>query len=175
MGNLPHVWLTRVLHTPIYLATVRAANGYEFAKTIDAMLVVTPRLKIPLREFRFTFARSSGPGGQNVNKVNSKATLRWSVSSSRSLPEGVRHRFVARYRRQINSEGELVMTSQRFRDAGRNVADCLEKLRKMLGEVAVAPKRRKPTKPTAGSVRRRLEEKRRRSRKKDSRRNPPED
>ena len=139
------------------------------------MLVVSPKLKIPLREFRFTFARSSGPGGQHVNKVNTKATLRWSVSSSRSLPEGVRGRFVARYRRRITSEGELVLTSQRFRDAGRNVADCLEKLRNMLGEVAVAPKRRKPTKPTAASVRRRLEQKRRRSKKKDSRRNPPED
>ena len=138
------------------------------------MLVVTPRLKIPLREFRFTFARSSGPGGQNVNKVNTKATLRWPVSTSRSLPEGVRRRFVARYRRRITSEGELVMTSQRFRDAGRNVADCLEKLRQMLAEAAVAPKRRKPTKPTAGSVRRRLDAKRRRSKKKDSRRNPPE-
>ena len=139
------------------------------------MLVVTPRLKIPLREFRFTFARSSGPGGQNVNKVNSKATLRWPVGSSSSLPEGVRRRFVARYRRRITSEGELVLTSQRFRDAGRNVADCLEKLRKMLAEVAVAPKRRKPTKPSAASVRRRLEEKRRQSKKKKSRRNPPED
>ena len=138
------------------------------------MLVVTPKLKIPLREFRFTFARSSGPGGQHVNKVNTKATLRWPVSSSRSLPEGVRRRFLARYRRRITSQGELVLTSQRFRDAGRNVADCLEKLRKMLAEVAVAPKRRKPTRPTAASVRRRLEEKRRRSRKKESRRNPPE-
>ena len=139
------------------------------------MLVVTPRLKIPLREFRFTFARSSGPGGQHVNKVNTKATLRWSISSSRSLPEGVRQRFLARYRRRITADGELVMTSQRFRDAGRNVADCLEKLRNMLAEVAVAPKRRKPTKPTAGSVRRRLEQKRRLSKKKDSRRRPPED
>ena len=138
------------------------------------MLVVTPRLKIPLREFRFTFARSSGPGGQHVNKVNTKATLRWSVSSSRSLSEGVRRRFVARYRRRITSKGELVLTSQRFRDAGRNVADCLEKLRNMLAEVAAAPKRRKPTRPTAGSVRRRLEEKRRRSKKKESRRNRPE-
>lgn len=139
------------------------------------MLVVTPRLKIPLREFRFTFARSSGPGGQHVNKVNTKATLRWSVGSSSSLPEGVRQRFYARYRRRITSDGELVMTSQRFRDAGRNVADCLEKLRNMLAEVAVAPKRRKPTKPTAGSIRRRLEQKRRQSKKKDSRRKPPED
>ena len=139
------------------------------------MLVVTPKLKIPLREFRFTFARSSGPGGQNVNKVNSKATLRWNVTSSRSLPEGVRARFLARYGRRITSDGEFVMTSQRFRDAGRNVADCLEKLRKMLAEVAVAPRARRPTKPTAGSVRRRLDQKRKHSQKKRLRRQLGED
>ena len=134
------------------------------------MLVVNARLKIPLREFRFTFARSSGPGGQNVNKLNTKATLRWPVLGSRSLPEPVRKRFLARYRRRVTAEGDLLITSQRFRDAGRNVADCLEKLRQMLAEVAVAPKVRKATRPTRASVRRRLDNKRRQSRKKQSRR-----
>jgi len=139
------------------------------------MLVVTPRLKIPLREFRFTFARSSGPGGQNVNKLNTKATLRWPVLRSGSLPEPVRKRFLARYRRRVTAEGDLLITSQRFRDAGRNVADCLEKLRQMLAEVAVAPKVRKATRPTRASVRRRLEDKRKRSRKKQSRRRVTDD
>jgi ribosome-associated protein len=130
------------------------------------MLVVNSRLKIPLREFQFTFARSSGPGGQNVNKVSSKATLRWPVLTTRSLPEPVRERFLAKYRRRVTAQGDLRITSQRFRDAGRNVADCLEKLREMLAQVAVAPKRRRPTKPTAASVRRRLDQKRKHSRKK---------
>ena len=138
------------------------------------MLVVNSRLKIPLREFQFTFSRSSGPGGQNVNKLNTKALLRWAVVRSPSLSESVRKRLLSRYRRRVTSEGDLLVCSQRFRDAGRNVADCLEKLRTMLAEVAVAPKRRKPTKPTAGSVRRRLENKRRKSKKKESRRQPPE-
>jgi ribosome-associated protein len=134
------------------------------------MLVVNPRLRIPLREFRFTFARSSGPGGQNVNKVSTKATLRWAVLASRSLPEPVRKRLLAKHRRRVTTQGDLLISSQRFRDAGRNVADCLEKLRKMLAEAAATPKRRKPTRPTRASVRRRLDQKRRHSRKKHLRR-----
>jgi ribosome-associated protein len=134
------------------------------------MLVVNSWLKIPLREFEFTFARSSGPGGQNVNKVNTKATLRWPVAASPSLPDDVRDRLMARYRRRITSSGDLLITSQRFRDAGRNVADCIEKLRALLAEVASPPRKRKPTKPTRGSVRRRLEQKRKQSQKKQLRR-----
>jgi ribosome-associated protein len=137
------------------------------------MLIVNARLRIPLREFRFTFARSSGPGGQNVNKLNTKATLRWAVVSTPSLPEAVRARFLAKYANRVNAEGELVLTSQRFRDAGRNVADCLEKLRGMLAEVASPPKRRRATKPTRASRQRRLGEKRRQSEKKRLRRPPP--
>ncbi len=134
------------------------------------MLMVTARLKIPLREFRFTFSRSSGPGGQNVNKLNTKAQLRWPVMESPSLSEAVRRRLLAKYGRRITSDGDFLVTSQRFRDAGRNVADCLEKLRAMLAEVAVAPKYRKPTRPTRSSVHRRLENKRKHSRKKQQRR-----
>ena len=137
------------------------------------MLVVNARLKIPLREITFTFVRSSGPGGQNVNKVSSKAQLRWPITESPSLPEAVRRRFLAQFARRINHEGELILTSQRFRDAGRNVADCLEKLRAMLAEVAQPPRPRKPTRPTAGSVRRRLDDKRKQSRKKENRRSRP--
>ncbi len=136
------------------------------------MLTVTPDIRVPLREFHFTFSRSSGPGGQNVNKVNTKATLRWSVAATKSLPEGMRERFTAKYRRRITSEGDLLVISQRFRDQGRNVADCLEKLREMLLSVSVAPKPRKRTKPSRGSVKRRLEGKRRRAKTKQLRRRP---
>jgi ribosome-associated protein len=136
------------------------------------MLVVTPRLKIPLREFRFTFARSSGPGGQNVNKLNTKATLRWPIRSSSSVPEAVKLRFMAKFGRRVTSEGDLVITSQRFRNAGRNVADCLERLRSMLAEVATGPKPRKPTRRTQASIRRRLDRKRKHAQKKQLRRDP---
>jgi ribosome-associated protein len=134
------------------------------------MLVITTQFRIPLREFEFTYARSGGPGGQNVNKVNSKATLRWAVATSSSVPDDIRRRFFARYGRRLTAEGELLIVSQRFRDAGRNTADCLEKLREMLAAVAVAPKVRRPTKPSRGSQRRRLDTKRRRSSQKSSRR-----
>jgi ribosome-associated protein len=136
------------------------------------MLVVNSRLRIPLREFHFSFSRSSGAGGQNVNKVNTKATLRWDVVGTSSLPEAVRERFMKRYARRLTNDGELVLTSQRFRDQGRNVADCLEKLRAMLLEVATPPRPRRPTKPTRASVERRLTQKHRTGERK-KRRQPP--
>jgi ribosome-associated protein len=133
------------------------------------MLIVSSQLRIPLREFEFTFARSGGPGGQNVNKVNSKALLRWRVTASRSLPEPVRQRLMARLRRRITAEGDLLVASQRFRDAGRNAAECLEKLRQMLAAAAAPPRPRKSTRPTRSSVRRRIQDKRRHSQKKQGR------
>lgn len=133
------------------------------------MLVITSHLQIPLREFEFTFSRSSGPGGQNVNKVNTKALLRWSVTTSSSLPEAVRHRLLAKYGRRITVEGDLLVVSQRFRDAGRNTADCLEKLRAMIAEAAEPVRPRRPTRPTRSSVRRRIDNKRRQSQKKQGR------
>jgi ribosome-associated protein len=135
------------------------------------MLIITPHLQIPLREFEFTFSRSSGPGGQNVNKVNTKALLRWPVARSSALTEPVRLRLLARFRRRITVEGDLLIASQRFRDAGRNAADCLEKLRQILVEAAVPSRPRKPTRPTRSSVRRRVENKRRLSQKKQLRGN----
>jgi ribosome-associated protein len=134
------------------------------------MLVVNSRISIPMSEFQFSFARSSGPGGQNVNKVNSKAMLRWRVLESGSLPGDVRDRLLTRYGTRITGEGDLIVSSQRFRDQGRNVSDCLEKLREMLAAIAAPPKRRRPTKPSRAAVARRIETKQKRSRQKQMRR-----
>jgi ribosome-associated protein len=137
---------------------------------VGLMLVVNSRISIPQAELHWTFVRSSGPGGQNVNKVNSKAVLRWNPRDSATLPPEVRKRFLARYASRITSEGDLVVTSQRFRDQGRNVDDALDKLRAMLLAVAVAPKRRKATRPSRASVERRIETKQAQGRKKKMRR-----
>lgn len=139
------------------------------------MLTVNQHIQIPDAEFEWTYARSSGPGGQNVNKVSSKAVLRWNVLASSSLPPEVRARFLSRFGSRLTSDGDLLITSQRYRDQGRNTADALEKLTAMLSQIARPPKRRRPTRPTQGSVTRRLESKQARSRTKQARRRPTEE
>jgi ribosome-associated protein len=141
----------------------------------DRALVVSPRLRIPLSEFEFSFVRSSGPGGQNVNKVNSKAVLRWQALASPSLPADVRERLLARYRPRLTADGEMLIVSQRYRDQGRNVEDCLGKLRELLATVSVAPKKRRPTRPGRAAKQRRLDSKRAESQKKNLRRKPDRD
>jgi ribosome-associated protein len=136
------------------------------------ILEVTPRIRIPCGEFEWGVARSSGPGGQNVNKVNSKVMLRWPLLVSEGLPNDVRDRFVAAYKRRMTTEGDLVLSSERFRDQQKNVGDCMEKLRGLLLAVAVAPKPRRISKPSKASKRRRVEAKRQRTEVKQ-RRQPP--
>ena len=136
------------------------------------MLEVAPGLVIPKREFTFQFARSGGPGGQNVNKVNTKAVLRWNVVESPSLPGAVRHRFLSRYKNRINDDGELVLSSERYRSQSRNCEDCLEKVREMVAAVRLPPKVRRKTKPTRAAKARRMDSKKRQSQKKQSRRRP---
>ena len=139
------------------------------------MLNVNNKISVPLREFEFTFSRSSGPGGQNVNKLNTKALLRWRVTTTPSLPIGVRTRFLEKYRRRITGDGDILITSQRFRDQGRNVADCLAKLRDMILTVESPPKTRRATKPSRGSKIRRRKAKEINSKKKQMRKPPSRD
>jgi ribosome-associated protein len=129
-------------------------------------------LNIPLSEFDLHYARSSGPGGQNVNKVNSKVVLYWSIHESPSVPEPVKQRFLARFAHRLTVDGVLVLGSDKFRDQKRNVDDCLEKLGAMLTEVATPPKPRKKTKPSRGSKERRLTGKRQQAEKKQRRQKP---
>ena len=140
-----------------------------------ATLRITARLAIPLAEFRFTFVRSSGPGGQNVNKVNSKAVLRWAVAKSPSLPEDVRERFLSRCARRVNDRGELLITSQRYRDQAKNEQDCLAKLQSLLSAVATPPRKRKKTRPPKAAREARLRDKRVTAEKKRRRGRPPDE
>ena len=134
------------------------------------MLEINERYAIPDDELTFTFARSGGPGGQNVNKVSSKAVLRWDLAANTSLPEEVKVRLRGQERRRVTTEGELIVTSQAYRDQERNKQDCLDRLADMVRRALVVPKARKATKPTRGSKRRRLAEKRHRSATKEGRR-----
>jgi ribosome-associated protein len=136
------------------------------------MLHVNSRIQIPDDEFEWSFVRSGGPGGQNVNKVASKAVLRWNLAASPSLPDDVKARLRARQHKRINENGELILSSQRYRDQGRNVEDCREKLCAMLREAVAVPKPRRPTRPSRGSREARLREKKRRSAVKQTRRRP---
>ena len=136
------------------------------------LLTINHSLAIPLSEFAFEFARSGGPGGQNVNKVNSKATLRWKPAESPSLPPMARDRLVQTVATRLTREGELLITSQLTRDQGRNVADCLAKVRELVLGALHPPKIRRPSRPTLGSQQRRVESKVRRSTTKQLRRKP---
>jgi ribosome-associated protein len=135
------------------------------------MLIINEDIQISLEEFQFSYVRSSGPGGQNVNKVASKAVLRWDPSQSNLLQESALNRFRTLFPRCLTNGGEIVIASQRTRDALKNKADCLEKLRKMLECATKEPKRRIPTRPTKNSIKRRLENKSKTSLKKQNRKN----
>jgi ribosome-associated protein len=134
------------------------------------MLAINSSLAIPDHELQMTFSRSSGPGGQNVNKVASKATLHFAVRTSPSLPEDVRQRFLERYASRITVAGDVVIHSDAFRDQPRNIQACRDKLREMIAAVLRPPKKRRPTKPTKGSKARRLADKKSRSQLKEGRR-----
>lgn len=139
------------------------------------MLKINERLAIPLEEFRWEFSRSGGPGGQNVNKVNSKVLLRWNPGTSPSLPLAVRTRLLEAVSGRLTSEGELLVTSQATRDQARNLQDCLDKVRTLVLSIATPPKLRRPTKPTRSSQIRRTHEKTKRSETKRGRRTPEAD
>jgi ribosome-associated protein len=139
------------------------------------MIEINSHIRIPDEEIEWSFARSGGPGGQNVNKVSSKAVLRWNVNASPEVPAEVKARLHELYGGQITTEGELIITSQKTRDQSRNREDCLEKLREMVRHATFKPRPRKATRATRGSRERRLAAKRRQSTRKQSRRGPSAD
>jgi ribosome-associated protein len=127
------------------------------------MIQVTPRIAVDESELEESFVRASGPGGQNVNKVETAVQLRFDVRHSPSLPEGVRLRLERLAGRRLTQDGVLVLTAQRFRTQERNRQDALERLLALIREAAVPPVPRRATKPTLASRQRRLEGKARRS------------
>lgn len=126
-------------------------------------------LSIPDSEFKFTFSRSSGAGGQNVNKVNSRATLIWDMENSPSISSFVKDRFRTKFKRFI-ADDLVSISSQKERSQLQNIEDCKNKLHEYLAEVEFPPKPRRNTKPTKGSVKKRLETKKKDSQTKKLRR-----
>ena len=132
-------------------------------------LVVNAEIVIPAVEMRMSFARSAGPGGQNVNKVNTKAILHWQAIATPSLPAPVRRRFLERYANRINNDGELVIAADEHREQSRNLHACYDRLRHMILAVLTPPRRRVKTRPSRGAIERRIKAKQRNSEKKQSR------
>ena len=127
-------------------------------------------ITIPAEALQWQFSRSQGPGGQNVNKTNTKVELRLDLQNVDFLPVGIARRLRLLASSRTTAAGELVITSQRFREQQRNIADCLAKLSDLLAKALVPPTIRRATKPSRASQKRRLDAKRRRSETKQMRR-----
>jgi ribosome-associated protein len=127
------------------------------------MIQITKSISIDEREIKEEFIRSSGPGGQNVNKVATAVQLRFDAAGSSSLPGEVKERLIRLAGRRITTDGVLIITARRFRTQEKNREDALLRLVSLISEACKNPKNRKKTKPTGTSVMLRLKNKRRKS------------
>lgn len=134
-----------------------------------------PDLVIPAAELRVSFARSGGPGGQNVNKVESKVLLRWSPRASAALSDADREWLLERLAKKLTADGDLIVTSDRTRDQGRNREDAEARLHALVNTALVRPKRRRKTRPSAAAREKRIDAKKARGRMKAERRRRPEE
>jgi len=137
------------------------------------MIHVTAHISIDEREIEESFVRSSGPGGQNVNKLSTAVQLRFDVRHSPSLPNDVRARLERLAGSRLTRDGVLVIIAQSHRTQGRNRDDALDRLLELIRRAAVAPIKRSPTKPTRASRERRIEGKKRHARTKRLRQSRP--
>jgi ribosome-associated protein len=139
------------------------------------MIRITPSISIDESEIAETFIRASGPGGQNVNKVESAVQLRFDVRRSPNLPPDVVERLIKLAGRRMTSDGVLVITAQQYRTQDRNRADGMARLIDLIQKASIRPTIRRATRPTLASKKRRLEAKKNRSGVKALRQNRPHD
>jgi ribosome-associated protein len=126
------------------------------------MLVITPDVSIPDEEFEWKFIRSSGPGGQNVNKVASAVQLRFLLPRNVSLPTSARNRLRRLAGQRLVDDGSILISARSERSQDQNRRDALERLAELIRAALIEPKIRKKTRPTLGSKERRIESKKRR-------------
>ncbi len=117
-----------------------------------------PRLTISPEEVEISAIRAQGSGGQNVNKVSNAVHLRFNVATS-SLPEAVRERLLKLGDQRISKDGVVVIKAQKFRSLEKNRSEALRRLQDLVESVAVAPRLRRPTRPSRGAVERRMQSK----------------
>lgn len=115
--------------------------------------------QIPFHEMDFSYARSRGPGGQNVNRTNSAAILRWNLWNSQALTDEMKERLGQKLQGKLTEEGDLVIRSDVHRDQDQNRSECIRRLHEILRKALFVPKKRVATKPTKSSQRKRLESK----------------
>lgn len=131
--------------------------------------VFGPRLRLVAQEIELKYVRSSGKGGQHVNKTSSKAQLSWAIYMNQTLPRDVLVRFAERFQSKIDSHGILHLSSDEYREQSRNAEACLDRLKQMLVSVQYPPKPRIATKPKASAKAKRLQTKKQRGRNKELR------
>ena len=133
-------------------------------------LVLNEHIEIPVSEVSFRFTRSSGPGGQHVNKTSTQVEVTFNLSASPSIPDEDKRWLEERLRSKLDSAGNLRITAQASRSQLQNKSDALERLESTLRLALRRPKKRKPTRPSRAQVERRIEKKKQLAQKKAERR-----
>ena len=142
------------------------------ASAVDNTIIINSELRLPQSEVQYRTTRSSGPGGQHVNKTETQVELSFDVAHSPSLTDAQRQRILSKLKNLIDQEGVLHLTAQSERSQLRNREIVTARFQEVLAAALREPKKRRPTKPTAASKARRIESKKRRGQIKQLRRSP---
>lgn len=151
--------------------TLRQTNPYETYRLIE----ITPDIHIDEKDIRESFIRSSGPGGQHVNKVATAVQLHFNSNRCSALDNAVKNRLQRLAGKRMKADGTIIIQAARFKSREQNRKDALDRLIRLIREAAVAPVHRKPSKPSKASRLKRLARKNRRARIKQLRRRPSQD